>query len=223
MAERYTLFEIDKLRDRFHLTNGVPAGVHKSYNIAPTQLGSVIVNRGGVNVLEQMKWGFVPAGAKDTNSVFRYKTFLAKSEGIFSKPTWADAIRHSRCLIPANGFYEWQQTTDGKLPFYVRPTDQDLFAFAGIYSSWTDLSGTTYGTYAIVTTQYDRYPKKPLQRAIILNPADEAQWLDPTISDVSTLYGIMRPTSDDMLHIHQVSPDVKNIKANSERLILPIS
>jgi putative SOS response-associated peptidase YedK len=223
MADRYTLFEIDKLRDRFHLINGVPAGVKKNYNISPTQLGSVIVNRDGVNVLEQMKWGFIPATAKDTNSVFRYKTFLAKSEDVFSKPSWQGAIRTSRCLIPANGFYEWQQTTDGKLPFYVRPKDQDLFSFAGIYSSWTDPAGVTWGTYAIVTTQYDRYPKKPLQRAIILSPADEAQWLDPTISDVSTLYGIMRPSSDDMLQIHQVSPDVKNVKANNERLILPIS
>jgi putative SOS response-associated peptidase YedK len=222
MADRYTLFEIDKLRDRFHLTNGVPAGVRKSYNIAPTQLGSVIVNRDGVNVLEQMKWGFVPAGAKDTNSVFRYKTFLAKSEGIFSKPTWADSIRYSRCLIPANGFYEWQQTVDGKLPFYIRPTDQDLFAFAGVHSQWTDPAGKVWGTYAIVTTLHDRYPKKPLQRPIILSPNDEAEWLNPAVDDLNTLYGIMRPMSDDMLHIHQVSSDVKNVKANSERLILPI-
>lgn len=221
MAERYALYEIEKLRDRFTLPNGVPAGVKRSYNISPTQLGAVVVNRDGVATLERMKWGFIPATAKDSNSVFRYKTYLAKSEGIFSKPTWQESIRHSRCLVPANGFYEWQQTTDGKLPYYVRPTDQDLFAFAGIYSSWTDPQGETWGTYAIITTLYDRGPKKPLQRAVILRPGDEAEWLNPAIDDMNTLYGLMRPTPDDVLRVHRVSPNVKNTKLNDERLIQP--
>ena len=221
MAERYTLFEIDTLRDRFQLAQGVPAGVKKSYNISPTQLGSVIVNRDGVNVLERMKWGFIPATAKDNNSVFRYKTFLAKSEDLFDKPAWQGAVRHSRCLVPANGFYEWQQTVDGKLPFYIRPADQDLFAFAGIYSSWTDPQGQEWATYAIITAISDRGLKKPQQRAIILRPNDEKEWLDPTVSNESSLYGILRPVSDNMLHIHRVSPDVKNVKANDERLIQP--
>jgi putative SOS response-associated peptidase YedK len=223
MAERYTLFEIDKLRDRFHLAQGVPTGVKKSHNISPTQLGSVIVSRDGAPVLQRMKWGFIPAGAKDANSVFRYKTYLAKSEGIFGKPTWQDAIRTQRCLVPANGFYEWQKTLDGKLPFYIRPTDQDLFAFAGVYSSWTDPEGTDWATYAIVTTMQDRGPKMPLRRPIILSPRDEAEWLDPTIDDMNTLYGLMRPSSEDMLHVHQVTPDIKNTKLNDPRTIVPIT
>ena len=223
MAERYTLFEIEKLRDRFQLTQGVPAGVKRSYNISPTQLAPVIVNRDGVNVLERMKWGFIPATAKDSNSVFRYKTYVAKSEGIFSKNTWQEPIRRSRCLVPANGFYEWQKTVDGKLPFYVHPTDQSLFAFAGICSSWTDPDGKQWGTFAIVTTLHDRGPKMPLQRPIILRPSDEAEWLNPAVGDVNTLYGLMRPTSDDMLQIHQVATDIKNMKATGEQLILPIA
>ncbi len=223
MAERYTLFEIDKLRDRFNLANGVPAGVKRSYNISPTQLGSVIVNRDGVNVLERMKWGFIPATAKDNNSVFRYKTYLAKFEGIFSKPTWQESIRHSRCLVPANGYYEWQPTVDGKLPFYIRPADQELFAFAGIYSSWTDPQGEVHGTYAIVTTLHDRDMKKPLQRPLILAPNDESEWLNPEISDVSTLYGIMRPMPDDALRMHRVSLGIKNMKLDGEHLILPVA
>lgn len=222
MAERYTLFEIEKLRDRFGLTHGVPAGVKRSYNISPTQLGSVIVNRDGVATLERMKWGFIPANAKDSNSVFRYKTYVAKSEGIFNKTTWQESIRRSRCLVPANGYYEWQKTMDGKLPFYVRPTNQDVFAFAGIYSSWTDPDGVQWGTYAIVTALHDRGPKMSLQRPIILSPNDEAEWLDPAIDDMNTLYGLMRPMSEDMLQIHRVTTDVKNAKANSASLIAPL-
>jgi putative SOS response-associated peptidase YedK len=222
MAERYTLFEIENLRDRFKLENGVPAGVKRNYNISPVQVGSVIVNRDGVKTLERMKWGFIPATAKDSNSVFRYKTYMAKSEGIFDKPTWQNAIRHSRCLVPANGYYEWQQTQDGTLPFYIRPIDQQLFAFAGVYSSWKDPEGTEWGTYAIVTAMQDRSPKKDLRRPIILRPGDEAEWLDSTIDDMNTLYGLMRPYSEDMLQIHRVATDVKNVKRNDPRLITPV-
>lgn len=222
MAERYTLYEIEKLRDRFALANGVPEGVKRSYNISPTQLGAVIVKRDGVNVLERMKWGFIPATAKNNNSVFRYKTYLTKSEGIFSKSTWQESIRQNRCLIPANGYYEWQQTPGGKLPFYIRPIDQDLFAFAGVYSSWTDPDGKEWGTYAIVTAQSDRGLKRPFQRPIILHPDAESDWLDATIADSSALYGLMRPTSEDKLRIHSVTPDVKNTKLNSDKLTLPI-
>lgn len=223
MAERYSLYEIENLRDRFHLAAGVPAGVKRSFNISPTQLAPVIVSRDGAATLERMKWGFIPATAKNDNSVFRYKTYLAKSEGIFSKPTWQEAIRHTRCLVPANGYYEWQQTPDGKLPFYVCPTDRELFAFAGVYSSWTDPDGTEWGTFAIVTTLHERGAKKPLQRPIIVNSHDEQTWLDPTVSDLSTLYGIMRPMSDDLLQIYQVTPDVKNTKRNDETLLKPLS
>lgn len=222
MADRYTLFEIEKLTDRFNLAAGVPAGVKRSYNVSPTQLGSVIVSRDGVNTLERMKWGFIPANAKDSNSVFRYKTHLAKSEGILNKSTWQDAVRHSRCLVPANGYYEWQKTQDGTLPFYVRPVGRDLFAFAGIYSSWTDPDGKEWGTYAIVTALHDRGPKMPMQRPIILDPSDEAEWLTAVDMDINGLFSLARPLAENELRIHRVSPDVKNVKANDVRLTNPI-
>ena len=110
------------------------------------------MSRNGTPELELMKWGFIPEGAKDANSVFRYKTFNARAEGIFEKPTWKNAIRSGRCLVPANGFYEWTKTTDGKQPFFLRPNDGTLCAFAGIYSSWTDPEGVEHGMFAITTT-----------------------------------------------------------------------
>lgn len=223
MAERYTLFTIEKLRDRFQLPQGVPAGVKRNYNISPSALGAVVVSRDGVPVLERMKWGFIPATAKNDNSVFRYKTYLAKSEGIFSKATWQDSIRQRRCLVPANGYYEWRQTPDGKVPFYVRPADQELCALAGVYSTWTDPEGVQWGTYAIVTALHDRGPKQPLQRPIILDKTRESEWINPDITDMSDIYGLMHITPDDELVSHQVTFDVKNTKANGERLISPVA
>ena len=152
MSSRYALFDTGSLRDRFALASGVPKGVKPHYNISPVQTVPVVVSRDGKNEMELMKWGFIPNGAPNANSVFRYKTFNARSEGIFDKPTWQTAIRSSRCLIPANGFYEWKKTADKKQPFYIHPTDQSTFAFAGLYSTWTDPEGNEWGTCSIVTT-----------------------------------------------------------------------
>lgn len=220
MSSRYTLFKINNLRERFQLDK-MP-DINRSYNISPTQTAPVIVSRGGKPTLELMKWGFVPKGAKDTNSVFRYKTFNAKSEGIFSKSSYSQAIRHNRCLVPANGFYEWQQSADGKKPYYIHPNDQELFAFAGIYSSWTDPAGKDWGMYSIVTVEsnhdlaaiHDRMP-------IILQPEDEEKWLSDS-DELNMLYDIMRPYSNGKLIIELVGHDINGIKIDNPRLITPV-
>jgi putative SOS response-associated peptidase YedK len=220
MSSRYTLFKINNLRERFHLDK-MPE-INRSYNISPTQIAPVIVSRDGKMTLELMKWGFIPKGAKDTNSVFRYKTYNAKSEGIFSKASYSEAIRHNRCLVPANGFYEWQQSADGKKPYYVHPNDQELFAFAGIYSSWTDPAGKEWGTYSIITIEannemsavHDRMP-------IILRPEDEARWLEPS-DDLNMLYDIMRPYLDAKLTIEPVGLDINSTKIDNPRLTTPL-
>lgn len=220
MASRYTLFKINNFRERFRLEK--TPEINRSYNISPTQTAPVIVNREGKPTLELMKWGFIPKGAKDTNSVFRYKTFNARSEGIFTKNTYSHTIRHSRCLVPANGFYEWQQTNTGKKPFYIRPTNQELFSFAGIYSSWQDPAGKEWGMYSIVTVEsnqdmaniHDRMP-------VILQPEDEEKWLSDS-DELNMLYDIMRPYPNGKLSIEAVGHDINGTKVNNPRLITPI-
>jgi putative SOS response-associated peptidase YedK len=187
MTTRIALYDIDKISKRFAPDSGVPKGTKPSYNISPATHIPVIVIRDGVRVIESMKWGFVAPTAKDTNGIFRYKTQIAKSEGIFEKPLWATAIRSQRCLIPANGFYEWRVLESGKAPYYIRPSDQMLFAFAGIYSSWTDPEGNVWGTCAIITTNsgIDSI-MTPSRLPVIVAPEDEADWLDPAIDDINT-------------------------------------
>jgi len=221
MPERYSLYEIETLRDRFHLPAGVPKGVKASYNISPTQIAPVVVMRDGVRVLERMKWGFIPHRAKDANSVFRYKTFVARSEDTFDKTTWQHAIRFSRCLIPVNGFYEWQKLADGKLAHFIRPKDQGVFALAGVYSSWQDPEGVEWGTYAVVTTMANKEMSVLSNRMpVILHPEDEATWLDPAIDDANTLYDLMRPYyASEMLEIRAVGPDINSVKIDKPHLI----
>lgn len=170
--------------------------------------------------MKRMKWGFIPNGAKNTNSVFRYKTFAARSEGIFDKPTWQAAIRTKRCLIPANGFYEWKKSAEGKNPFYIRPKDQDVFAFAGIYGSWTDPEGIEWGMYALITTNSGAESNMtPSRLPVIVHPDDEADWLNPEISDINTLYKIMRPYDPDLLEIIPVGDAVNSTKIDTPNLI----
>lgn len=223
MTSRYALYETDKLRDRFTLVDGVPKGVRPHYNISPIYAVPVIVARDGKNTLELMKWGFVPKNASDANSVFRYKTFNARTEGIFGKPIWQEAIRSARCLVPANGFYEWKKTADGKQPFYIRPHDQTLFAFAGIYSSWIDPNGKQWHTCSIVTTPTGTVSDaSPSRLPVIVHPDDEADWLNSDITDVSTLYRIMRPYDPAQLIIVPVGDGINSTKIDTPRLIEPI-
>jgi len=220
MTSRYTLYEIDKLRDRFNLADGVPKGIKPHYNISPAQSVPAIISQNGVNQMEQMKWGFVHEKAKDTNSIFRYKTYNARSEVIFDKPTWMTAIRSQRCLVPANGFYEWKTTLNNKNPYYIQKLDQPLFAFAGIYSTWTDSKDIKWKMCSIITTASDAEDDMtPSRLPVIVSPEDEAEWLNPNVSDINSIYKIMKPCTPDQLTIIRVGPDVNSSKIDKPYLI----
>ncbi len=220
MSSRYTLFQIDQLQERFNIEGGLTAGLKKRYNIAPGQMAPVIVEHMRQPKLELMKWGFIPRLAKDANSVFRYKTFNAQSESIFNKATWKEAVRSRRCLVPTNGFYEWAETSTGKKPYFIRPKDQGLFCMAGIYSSWTDPEGATWGTYSVVTTAANKEMEAIHKRMpVILHPNDEAIWLDPSITDAGILYDFMRPYPNDTLLLNEVSQEISSVKVDNARLM----
>ena len=223
MTARYALFEIGNLRDRFALVNGVPSGTKRNYNISPTGSAPVIVARNGTPEIERMKWGFIPKNAKDNNSVFRYKTHVVRSEVIFSKPTWEKAIRHQRCLVPANGFYEWHASEHSKTPYFIQLQNRPLFAMAGVYSSWVDPDGKEWGTYSVITIDsHSSQLHAKAVRPIILDESDEAKWLDAEVDDIGTLYSVMREYTDDELTITKVSDAINSRKSNSPDLIAPV-
>lgn len=220
MSSNYALYEIDKISKQFASDAGVPKGVKPCYNINPADLVVVIVNRDGNRSIERMKWGFIPEGAKDANSIFRYKTYNARGEDVFDKPTWSRSIRERRCLIPANGFYEWKNLETGKTPYYIQDVSRSIFSFAGIYNSWTDLNGVNWGVCSIVTISSDTDDNMlPTRLPVIVRAEDEEAWLDPTVSDMNTIYRVMRPYSPQELKIYRVSGDIKSSKINKPYLI----
>jgi putative SOS response-associated peptidase YedK len=222
MISRYSLYTTADLRDRFVLANGLPKGIKPHYNIHPTMQAPVIISQNDHPVAQQMGWGLVPKGAKDTNSVFRYKTYNVPSEKILAKHSWETAVRHSRCLVPANGFYQLLGQGNEKTAYYAQLKDTTLLAFAGIYSTW-ESDGVTHSTYSVITsdTPYalrhlgDRMP-------IILSQNEEARWLDTAITDATALFDMLRPIASEQLHIANVSADIHSLKIDTPKLITSI-
>lgn len=222
MISRYALYDIAELSNRFRLAQGLPKGVKPNYNTSPTMTAPVVVSSEGARVVKPMKWGLVAKGAKDTNSVFRYKTYNTPLENIFSRHSSEQAIRERRCLVPANGFYELSRSGN-KRAYYARANDKSLLAFAGVYSSWEDSEGTVHGTFSIVTTKAtDDMPDPSMRVPVIIRPEDEDRWLDPTATNTSAFYDILRPYARGQLAVYEASPDVHSPKLNKPRLIDPI-
>ncbi len=222
MIEHYALYEINKLTDRFGLTDGVPKGVKPRYNVSPVQPAPVITTNDAKTELSMMNWGLVPSGAKDANSVFRYKTFNVKSEKVFSKPAWETAVRQQRCIIPANGFYMTRSGGDNSDTYYFSHADESLLGLAGMYTIWTDPNGTEQRTYALLTIDSNKAMPLPFGRMpVVLHIDDEAKWVDATVQDFSSLVSMMRPYEGAPLAYRRASDDVKSAKVDTPYLINP--
>lgn len=220
MCGRYTITDPEGLDRRFDMTIG--DGFRPTYNAAPSQDLPVITETGEGRRLELMHWGFLPVWAKDTK--IGYKLINARSESVFDKPMWKRAITNQRCLVPATGFYEWKKLGDGKQLYYIRPHNQPVFAFAGLWSSWRNPEGKTIHSYTILTTSpnkdmeaiHDRMP-------VILHKDDESDWLNPDMSEPDDIAQYLRPLEDGTLETYQVSKEVNTVRTNDGSLILPIN
>jgi putative SOS response-associated peptidase YedK len=183
--------------------SAVPAYAPR-YNIAPTAQ-VLIVREGGAALV---RWGLVPHWAKDASASAKMNN--ARAETVATKPSFRDAYRSRRCLIPANGFYEWRSEFGVRQPYYIHPAAGELFAFAGLWEQWRDLQ-----TCTIVTTDanpsmsavHDRMP-------VILAPADYARWLEGA-------EGLLRPCPDEAIAIRRVSRVVNNARNEGAALIEP--
>lgn len=219
---RYTLSLVSTVESKDRLGNIKLDNIKPNYNAAPGQDMPVIINDGKKIVLEIMRWGLIPPWAKDIN--IGYKLINARAETIFEKPMWRDSAKHKRCLIPANGFYEWKKIDSKlKVPYYIHPKDQALFTFAGIWSIWKDQNDIEVNSYSIVTTSpskqmaeiHDRIP-------VMFHREDEKIWLDNNIDDGDILSELLHPYKDKTLEIYIVSTEVNNIRNNYQELLQPV-
>lgn len=197
------------------------------YNVAPSQFVPVVVSSGAGRALAVQRFGLIPAWSPDGRP--KFSTINARAEDIEQKVTYRRPFQRQRCLVPADGFYEWRTEGTAKIPFYIHRRDRELFAFAGVYDLWQDRgTGQTIGSFAIVTTRPNDWHRtfrliRPIhdRMPVILAPEAEATWLDPECSDVPTLKSLLEPSPADELEAYQVSPAVNRPAHDGPELIQP--
>jgi putative SOS response-associated peptidase YedK len=186
------------------------------YNIAPAQQVPVIRSddRGPTLRASLMRWGLIPSWATDPNIGAR--TINARSETAASKPSFREPLRKQRCLIPADGFYEWQRRVKGRQPFCFEVGDGGIFAFAGLWDRWRGPDGHAVETCTILTTTpnallSDVHGRMP----VILAPRHYDRWLDPTMQHVASAVGLLQPFDSKLMKRYPVSARV-NLVANDD-------
>ena len=193
------------------------------FNVAPTQSVPVIRQnpKEPVRQLSLMRWGLIPSWAKDASGAARM--INARSETAATKPAFRDALKSCRCLIPADGFYEWARTGKGKRPYCFEVNGGELFAFAGIWDRWKDSSGKLVETCSILTTTpnavtspvHDRMP-------VILDPDGYALWLDPGMQNVAAASELLKPYDARLMRCYPVSTRINHAANDDEACSAPV-
>lgn len=189
-----------------------------SYNVAPQSFQPVVrMNEDGARELQLMRWGLVPAWAKNASAGF--SPINAKAETIATSPMFREAFKRRRCLVPADLFYEWQKTGEKtKQPYAIGLRDGGIFAFAGLWEAWKDpAAGLTLQTYTIITTDPNELMEQIHNRMpVIVQPQDYSRWLDPDPSQPPI--DLLRPYPADEMKAWKVSQRVGNVRNNAPDL-----
>jgi len=217
--ELHSAFEI--IAKLFGLT-GDSVMMPTGYNIAPGQDIAIIVKVGGKNRLTTCHWGFVPSWGKDLKE--GYKMINARAETVAEKPSFRQAFSRHRCLVVADGFYEWKNEGGKKRPFYIHRRDGKPFGMAGLYNLWTSPEGEQVCTSTIITTDANDILKPIHDRMPVITPSDKlALWLDPSFHEKEKLLAVLKPYSDDEIEMYEVSTRVNSPKNDTAENIQRIN
>jgi putative SOS response-associated peptidase YedK len=220
MCGRYTLTssgpEIQGAFDLFEL----PPDYRPSYNVAPTQNVLSIISAEGRSRAGWLRWGLIPFWAKDP--AIGSRMINARAETVHEKPAFRAAFERRRCLVLADGFYEWRKTAGGKVPTWLHFPDRRLIAFAGLWERWTPPDGgAPVHSTTIVTTEANPFVRPVHDRMPVILSGEAARvWLDPE-ADPPALQAVLRPYQGDDLTAHEVSTLVNAPRNNSPECIVP--
>jgi putative SOS response-associated peptidase YedK len=223
MCGRFRLTRSQKqLEERFQAEGEVE--VVPRFNIAPTDpLVTVRQEKGKASRrLSTMRWGLIPSWAKDMS--YGNQTINARSETLTTKLSFSDSVRYRRCLIPADGFYEWKKTGKVRQPYLFEVGDGELFAFAGLWDEWKNPEGKIIESCTILTTTsnslltdiHDRMP-------VIVPPEKYDLWLNPDVEDFEAVREILKPYDPNLMRHYPVSPKVNSVKNDDAECAAPIT
>ena len=219
MCGRYSLItDVEHLAQRFEF-DGNSLTFESAYNVAPTQNVLTVVGdetrRGGF-----MRWGLIPHWAKDASIGSRM--INARAETVTEKPAFRDALRRRRCLVLADGFYEWQRTNAAKRPMRIVMRSGDPFAFAGLWSVWMDPDGNRVTSCTIITTAANDLLRPIHNRMPVILPKEmEELWLDRDLDDPGALGSVLSPYPDYAMEAYEVSSLVNSVANADPRVVEP--
>lgn len=193
------------------------------FNVAPTQPIPVIRQhpKEPIRQLSLMKWGLVPSWAKDTSGAARM--INARSETAHTLPAFRVAMKLRRCLVPADGFYEWSRRGSAKQPYCFEVNDGELFAFAGLWDGWKDASGNWVKSCSILTTSPNKVTSAIHDRMpVILDPASYALWLDPGMTNVQVISELLKPYDARLMRCYPVSTRINHVANDDEKCSRPV-
>jgi putative SOS response-associated peptidase YedK len=221
MCGRYTqTVDLETLKDRFgFVTSEVTLGPR--YNIAPTQEAPVVIKEDS-RILKMMRWGLVPYWAKDES--IGYRMINARAETIAQKPSFKKPFKERRCLVLADGFYEWKKTERKglKIPMRFVLKSRMPFAFAGLWDVWQKPGGDRLLSFTIITTEANDLMRPIHNRMpVILHRENEELWLDPELKDFNKLASLLTPYPSDMMESYEVAPLVNSPRNDTPECIEP--
>jgi putative SOS response-associated peptidase YedK len=190
------------------------------YNVAPGQDVPVIRQDASEpkRSLSLVQWGLIPWWAKDPK--LGYKMINARAETISDKPAFREPLQSRRCLIPADGFYEWVKAEKTKLPYCFTLADDSVFAFAGLWDRWRDANGEALQTCSIITTSANALVARAHDRMpVILEPENYDLWLDPGFGKIEPLLHLLKPYRAASMHGWRVSPRVNSVENDDPECI----
>ena len=206
---------IEVIAEEFNIDN--PRMTLKpNYNISPSQNLLVIIKQQSRQLMT-CQWGFIPSWAKDP--AIGHKMINARAETIASKPAFRSAYKKQRCLIVADGFYEWQKTEKGKTPYYIHLRSGKPFGLAGIYNRWTQDNGEDMLTCSIITTNANELIEPVHDRMPVIIPKDS---MDVWLGDDTNPSSMLKPYPSDEMELYQITTKVNDPKHNSPDLLEPV-
>ena len=221
MCGRFSLgVPTEALQEQFQLFGG-PVVVPR-YNIAPTQpVAAVRMAAGGERELVMLRWGLIPSWAKDM--AMGARMINARAETVAEKPSFRSALKSRRCLIAADGFYEWRKEENGKQPYFIRLRGGVPFAFAGLWETWKGPEGPIESCPVITTEANEMMRELHHRMPVILPPEDYSQWLKPDETDREVLLGLLRPFASGELEALRVSTHVNSPAHDDPQCIAPVA
>ena len=190
-----------------------------SYNITPGQDILLIVQNGNRRLVKG-RWGFIPPWAKDPAT--GYKMINAKAETLGEKPSYRQAFETQRCLVIADGFYEWKKEGTKKRPYYIRLRSGQPFGFAGLYNVWTSPEGKRICTSTIVTTDANELVRPVHERMPVIVLPDRCDaWLGG--NDANTLASVLKPYPADKMEMYPVTPKMNSFTYDAPENIVPLT